>query len=125
MSTEKGGHYMKTTSYEIDSYSVYIYAKDRKGGRTRWGDKLIHLFSKGREVAQAVFAREGFEAPEPYFSGGKIFFFAESPLFSAVINLLRSESQVHVAWKPVHDPKEPYDGDAYFYTEAEKAEEKQ
>ncbi len=108
---------MKITNFKIDSYSVQIYAKDRKGGRTRWGDKLIYLYSRGREVAQAVFAREGFEAPEPYFSGGKIFFFAQSYLFPAVIGLLRSGRPVYIAWKPVYDPKEPDDGDAYFYTE--------
>lgn len=115
---------MKTTSFKIDSYSVQIYAKDRKGGRTRWGDKLIYLYSKGIEVAQAVFAREGFEAPEPYFSAGKIYFFAQSHQFPAVIDLLRNEKQVYIAWKPIYDLKEPNDGDAYFYTLAESTRKK-
>jgi len=125
MSTEKGGHFMKPTSYKIDHYSVYIYAKDRKGGRTRWGDKMIHLFSKGREVAQAVFSREGFEAPEPYFSVGKIYFFAQIYQFQAVMELLRAEKPVYIAWQPIHDPKEPKDGDAYFYTEGEPSKTKE
>jgi hypothetical protein len=111
---------MKITSFKIDSYSVHIYARDRKGRRTRWGDKMIRLFSEGREVAQAVFAREGFEAPEPYFSGGKIYFFAQSEVYPSVINLLQSDKTVYIAWKPVPDPKEASDGDAYFYTEAKK-----
>lgn len=111
---------MKITSFKINAYSVQIYAKDRKGIRTRWGDKMIQLYSEGREVAQAVFAREDFEAPEPYFSGGKIYFFAQSELYSSVINLLQSKETVYIAWEPVSDPKEPNDGDAYFYTEAEE-----
>lgn len=115
---------IKTTSFKIDDYSVQIYAKDKKGERTRWGDKLIFLYSGSRQVAQAVFAREGFEAPEPYFSSGKIFFFAQSQLYPAVIDLLRGEKPVYIAWEPVHDSKEPNDGDAYFYTESETVEKK-
>ncbi len=117
-----GGVFMQATSYRIDSYSIYVYAKDRKGGRTRWGDKLIHLFSEGREVAQAVFAREGFDAPEPYFSTGKIYYFAQSYQFHAVIDLLRAEKPVYIAWQPIYDPKEPQDGDAYFYTDEKSSE---
>ncbi|MFQ6110003.1 MAG: hypothetical protein ACE5L7_10680 [Candidatus Aminicenantales bacterium] len=108
---------MRTTSFKIDSFIIQIYAADRKGRRTRWGDKLIKIYSEGREVAQAVFAREGTEVPEPYFSEGKIHFFAESGLFPSVINLLQTVKPVYIAWKPVYDPKEPQDGDAYFSTE--------
>jgi len=115
---------MNETRYKIDSYSVYIYAKDRKGGRTRWGEKVIHLYSGERQVGQAVFAREGFDAPEPYFSGGVIYFFAQNYQYEAAINLLRSENLVYIAWKPVSDPKEPQDGDAYFYTESKSQGEK-
>lgn len=108
---------MKTTSYKIDNYSVEIYANDRKGARTRWGDRLIHLYSKGEHIGQATFACEGNKAPEPYFSGEKIYYFAPSYLYSSVIDLLRNEKPVFIAWRPISDPKEPKDGDAFFYTD--------
>lgn len=107
---------MKITEYQIDDYSVEIYASDLKGARTRWGEKTIRLYSGGREVAQAVFAREGTKLPEPYLSGGKIFYFASGSQFSDVIDLLRNEQAVFIAWKPISDPREENDGDAYFYT---------
>jgi len=108
---------MKTIDFKIDNYKVELYAKDRKGGRKRWGDKIIYLYSNGREVAQAVFASEHAKAPEPYYAEGKIYFFAEAYQYDAVIDLLRNEHPVYIAWKPVYDQKEPHDGDAYFYTE--------
>jgi len=111
---------MTVTSYRIDAYSVKIFGKDSKGRRTRWGDRMIQIYSAGMEVAQAVFAKPRHEAPEPYFTEGKIFYFADSDQFSDVLYLLRNESPVYIAWEPVHDPKEPNDGDAYFYTLAEK-----
>jgi len=116
---------MAITSYKIDNYSVQVYANDRKGGRTRWGDKIIYLYSGGNQVAQAVFARESFSAPEPYLSGGKIYYFAQNYQYAAVIDLLRNEKPVYIAWKPISDPKEPGDGDAYFYTGAEPVGEKE
>ena len=109
---------MPATSYKIDAYSVKIFAKDTKGRRTRWGDRTILVYSGGTEVAQAVFSKPGHECPEPYFSEGKIFYFADSHQFSDVLYLLRHEKPVYIAWEPVYDPKEPEDGDAYFYTEA-------
>ena len=116
---------METISFKIDSYAIEVYAKDMKGGRTRWGDKVIYLYSEGSNIAQAIFAREGFKAPEPYFSGGKIYFFAQAYQYPAVIDLLRNEKPVYVAWKPISDPKEPQDGDAYFYTGEEPAGEEE
>ncbi len=107
---------MKITEYKIDSYTVEIYSSDLKGDRTRWGEKVIRLFLEGREVGQAVFAREGAELPEPYLSGGKIFYFAPGPQYADVIDLLRNEHPVFIAWKPISDPQEPSDGDAFFYT---------
>jgi hypothetical protein len=107
---------MAITSFKIDSYGVQLYAVDRKGGRTRWGDKKILLYSGGKQVAQAVFAGEGFSPPEPYFSAGKIYYFAQASMYGAVIDLLRKEKTVYIAWKPVSDPKEAQDGDAFFYT---------
>jgi hypothetical protein len=108
---------MAAMKYKIDTYSVKIFGNDSKGRRTRWWDRSIQLFSEGKEVAQAVFAKPGHEVPEPYFSEGKIYYFAGSDQFADVLNLLRNEKPVYIAWEPVHDPKEPDDGDAYFYTE--------
>jgi len=108
---------MEITSYKIDGYKVQIYANDKKGGRTRWGDKAILLYSGGECVAQAVFSCDDTEIPEPYISSGKIYYFAPSSQYSDVIDLLRNEKPVYIAWKPVSDPKETRDGDAYFYTE--------
>ena len=107
---------MKITEYRIDSYTVEIYSSDLKGARTRWGEKIIRMYSEGREVGQAVFAREGAELPEPYLSGGKIFYFAPGPQYADVLDLLRNQRPVFLAWKPISDPQEPDDGDAYFYT---------
>jgi hypothetical protein len=89
---------MAVTTYRIDAYCVKIYGRDSKGRRTRWGDRMIEL----------------------YFSDGKIFYFAESDQFADVLDLLRNEKPVYIAWQPVHDPKEPNDGDAYFYTVVER-----
>lgn len=107
---------MAIKTFKIDSYSVEVYAVDRKGGRTRWGDKTILLYSGGKEIAQAVFAEEGCKPPEPYFSGGKIFYFAPASQYPVVMDLLRKEKSVYISWKPVSDPKEPQDGDAFFHT---------
>jgi len=111
---------MKVTSHKIDSYSVQIFASDLKGRRTRWGDKVIHIYSGGQEVAQAAFAIEGSKIPEPYFEDGKIFYFAPSAQFESVFNLLKTTNSVYIAWEPIHDPKEPNDGDAYFFTDLVK-----
>lgn len=107
---------MRATEYKVDSYRVEIYASDLKGARTRWGEKLVRLFSEGKEVAQAVFAREGEKVPESYISEGKIYYFAPDDRYADVIDLLRNEKPVYVVWQPVSDPKEPNDGDAIIRT---------
>jgi hypothetical protein len=111
---------MKIISYKIDDFTVEIYAKDMKGGRIRWADKIIRIYSQGREVAQAVFSQEGSKAPEPYISGEIIHYFADSTQFATVLDLLRSEKNVYIGWKPISDPKEPNDGDAFFFTKPEE-----
>lgn len=105
---------MEITEYRIDDYTIEIFASDLKGARTRWGQNIIHLFSEGKEVAQAVFAREGEDVPEPYLSGDKIFYSAPWHLYGDILDLLRNEKPVYIVWKPVSDPKEPGDGDAFF-----------
>lgn len=109
---------MAETRYQIDAFQIEIYSVDRKGGRTRWGDRKIRLFSRGKEVAQAVFAKCGEKCPEPYFAEGKIFYFASSSQYPDVLDLLRHENPVFICWNPVHDPKESQDGDAFFTTKA-------
>ncbi len=108
---------MTSVKYRIDGYLIEIYSSDLKGARIRWGEKIIRLYSQGKEVAQAVFAREGAETPEPYLSEGKIYYFAPGSQYADVLDLLRNEKPVGIAWKPISDPQEPEDGDAYFYTE--------
>ena len=108
---------MRRLSYKIDSFDIRLYGNDQKGGRTRWGDKVIRLTSKGKEIGQAVFAREGAKSPEAYCSGDKIFFFAPSSQYSAVVELLRRPEPVYLNWESVNDPKEKDDGDAFFSNE--------
>lgn len=110
---------MGVTKYKIDTYCVKIFGNDSKGSRTRWGDRCITLYSGGKEVAQAVFAKPGQEVPEPYFSEGKIYYFALGEQFHDVLDLIRNENPVFIVWEPVHDPKEPEDGDAFFLAEKE------
>lgn len=115
---------MKPISHKIESYTVQIYASDLKGRRTRWGDKVIRLYSGGREVAQAVFALEGKKILEPYYADGKIYYFGPCSQFESVLNLLQSADPVYIAWESIHDPKEPNDGDAYFFTDPVQRDEK-
>jgi len=107
---------MKTVSFPIDDYTIELYAVDRKGKRTRWGNRIIRLCSGGTEVAQAVFSKDEKEIFEPYHEGNQIHYFAPVSQYPAVLDLLRNEKSVHIAWKPILDPKESRDGDAYFVT---------
>ena len=104
-------------SYVIDGYSIEIYSIDKRGKRTRWGDKMITLYSEGINIVQAVFASEVEKPPEPYYSEEKIYYFAPSGQYQVVLDLLRNAKPVYFAWRPAHDPKESTDGDAVFYTD--------
>ena len=108
---------MKKIKYQIKTYSVELYAIDKKGVRTRWGDRVIRLYAQGREVGQAVFGRNEKDIPEPYLVRDKIFYFAHTSQYEAVIDLLRHAENVYIVWKPIQDPKEPQDGDAFFLTQ--------
>ena len=107
---------MRKIEYKIDKYSIKLFAPDKKGKRRRWGDKVITLFSGGKEIGRAVFAAEGEKVPEPYFAEDKIYFFAPGSQYQAVKNLLDTDRPVYLVWESVSDPKEPQDGDAYFFT---------
>jgi len=104
------------TKYKIDAYTVEIHSGDRKGSRTRWGDRIIHIYSEGKEIGQAVFSHEGSKIPEPYLAEGKIYYFSSWRQYPDVIDLLRNFKPAFLAWKPINDPKEESDGDAYFST---------
>jgi hypothetical protein len=104
-------------SYVIDRYSIEIYSIDKRGKRTRWGDKMIKLYSQGKNVGQALFAAEGENPPEPYYAEEKIYYFAPCSQYQVVLDLLRNVDPVYLAWRPVNDPKEANDGDAVFYTD--------
>ena len=108
---------MKVIRYKIDNYSIQTFATDRKGKRVRWGDRLIFLYSKGKCVAQATFSCEDKKSPEPFLSGNIIYYFAPGYQYGSVVDLLRNEKPVYIAWKPISDPKEPGDGDAFFHTD--------
>lgn len=108
---------MNLKSYVIDGYAVEIFSIDKRGKRTRWGDKMIKLYSGGIHVGQAVFASEGERPPEPYYSEEKIYYFAPSSQYQVVLDLLRNAKPVYFAWRPTNDPKESNDGDAVFYTD--------
>ncbi|MBN1273338.1 MAG: hypothetical protein JXB26_13810 [Candidatus Aminicenantes bacterium] len=107
---------MKTISFRIDKYRIRLYGADNKGARTRWGDKAIDLYSEGTLIGEAVFAAEGESPPDSFFAEGKIHYFASNSQYPVVINLLRNEKYVTLNWKPVSDPREPGDGDAFFET---------
>ncbi len=110
---------MNLKSYVIDGYVIEIFSIDKRGKRTRWGDKLIKLYSEGKNVGQAVFASEGERPPEPYHSEEKIYYFAPSSQYQVILDLLRNmeANPVYFAWRPTNDPKETNDGDAVFYTD--------
>ncbi|MBN1223228.1 MAG: hypothetical protein JXB23_08250 [Candidatus Aminicenantes bacterium] len=111
---------MNSVRHRIDSFIVEVFAADLKGLRKRWGDKVIKLFSNGKEVGRAVFALDKAKIPEPYFSNGIIYYFASGGQFESVMKLLDSQSPVFIVWESVRDPKEPGDGDAYFCTDLVK-----
>lgn len=108
---------MNLKSYVIDSYAIEIFSIDKRGKRTRWGDKVITLYSEGKNVGQAVFASEGERPPEPYYTDGKIYYFAPWGQYQIVLDLLKNTKPVYFAWRPTNDPKESNDGDAVFYTD--------
>ena len=106
---------MATTSYKIDSYTIQLYANDLRGSLTRWAAQVIYLYSGGKHIASAFFARAGTNAPDAVFSNGHIYFHAQGEQFEPVVDLLRNEKPVYISWVPFTDSSEPNDGNAYFY----------
>jgi len=103
------------TRYKIDKYTIQLYANDLRGNLTRWATRVIYLYSGRKHVASAYFAREGANAPDAQFSDGHIYFHAQGEQYGPVIDLLRNEKPVYIAWESRSDDIEQNDGDAYFY----------
>ena len=118
---------MAVTSYKIDTYSVRVYANEESGEKTVWGTKTIFMYSGGKHVASAFFAKAGFQAPDADFSAddGHIYFHAQGEQYSAVIDLLRNEKPVYINWAPTSDDVESDDGEAYFNTGKEPTGEEE
>lgn len=111
---------MAITSYKIDKYKVELYANDLRGNLTRWAARVVYVYSKDKHVASAYFAREGYTAPDAALgSDGHIYFHAHGEQYAPVLDLLRNEKPVYIAWQPHSDSGEPNDGNAYFYIEPE------
>jgi len=103
--------------YRVSGYTIELYGTDRKGKRTRWGDRIIKIFSDEKEVGQAVFAADGEDVQDSYCADGKIYYFGHGNQYRNVLDLLESKTPIHFAWHPVHDTKESNDGDALFTTD--------
>ena len=122
---------MPTTTHKIDSYKIKIFGNDQLGNDTRWGTKIIELYSGTTNVATAYFARRGASAGDSSASSGQIIFIAPEEQYAPVIDLLRNELPVFISWVPHNDSKEPHDGNAFFHSakepvgEAEDSEPRQ
>ncbi len=114
---------MNRITHRIDHYSLQIYGNDLHGAVTRWATAVIYLYSSGNHVGSAYFAREGFTAPDATCSDGMIYFHAQHEQYEKVLDLLRNEDPVYLCWEPRRDPREPNDGNAYFFSGREPAGE--
>jgi hypothetical protein len=109
--------------YKIDNYLVRLYGNDTKGRLTRIDDKEILLYSDGKLIGHASFAKEGNKTGDSHVYQDVIYFRAPSSQYSQVIDLLRNEDPVYIGWYPKADSAEEADGDAYFATSGEPPDE--
>lgn len=116
---------MTTVTHKIDEYSTQVYANDLRGSITRWAAGVIYLYSSGKHVGSAYFAREGYTAPDATYAGKIIYFHAQHEQYERVLDLLRNEEPVYLCWRQRQDPTEPNDGNAYFYTGREPVGEEE
>lgn len=110
---------MRELHYEIDRYLVRLYGNDSRGHLTRIDDKEILVYSGGKLVGHATFAKEGQRTGDSHVYQGVIYLRAPASQYDAVIDLLRNEKSVFIGWYPKPDAKEENDGDAYFSTSGE------
>lgn len=109
--------------YKIDNYLVRLYGNDTKGQVTREADKEILVYSEGKLVGHATFAKEGHVTGDSHVYQGVIYLCAPTSQYETVIDLLRNEKPVYIGWYPKPDAKEENDGDAYFATSGEPPQE--
>jgi hypothetical protein len=114
---------MAEMHYKIDNYLVRLYGNDTKGQVTREADKEILVYSGGKLVGHATFAKEGHVTGDSHVYQGVIYLRAPTSQYDAVIDLLRNEKPVYIGWFPKPDAKEENDGDAYFETSGEPPQE--
>ena len=114
---------MRGLHYEIDDYLVRLYGNDSRGHLTRIADKEILLYSGGKMVGHATFAKEGHKTGDSHVYQGVIYLHATTSQYDAVIDLLRNEKPVYIGWYPKPDATEENDGDAYFATSGEPPQE--
>jgi hypothetical protein len=116
---------MPTVTHKIDEYSVQVYANDLRGNLTRWAAAVIYLYSSGKYVGSAYFARDGHTAPDCVYSAGIIYYHAQGEQYERVLDLLRNEEPVYLTWAPHSDTAESNDGDAYVYSGREPVGEEE
>jgi hypothetical protein len=116
---------MANVTHIIDEYSVQVYANDLRGNLTRWAATVIYFYSSGSHVGSAYFAREGYTAPDAVYSGGKIYYHAQTEQYERVLDLLRNEKPVYLAWRSHSDTGEANDGDAFIYSGREPVGEEE
>jgi len=104
---------------KIDNYLVRLYGNDTKGRLTRIDDKEILLYSDGKLIGHASFAKEGNKTGDSHVYQNVIYFRAPSSQYPQVIDLLRNENPVYIGWYPKADSAEEGDGDAYFANSGE------
>jgi len=114
---------MPELHHKIDKYLVRLYGNDTKGRLTRIDDKEILLYSKGKLVGHASFAKEGNKTGDSHVYQDVVYFRAPSSQYPQVIDLLRNENSVYIGWYPKPDSTEEGDGDAYFATSGETPDE--
>lgn len=116
---------MPELHYKIDNYLVRLYGNDARGRLTRIDDKEILLYSEGKLVGHASFAKEGNKTGDSHAFQDVIYFRSPSSQYTQVIDLLRNENPVYIGWYPKPDSAEEDDGDAYFATSGEPIREEE
>jgi hypothetical protein len=84
-----------TIQSPIDSYSVVLYGKDQTSGNLA---AYIHCYYKGQNVASCEFYRDGTTLPPNRYQGGRIGLTYHWSQFDGVLDVLRNEKPVFVAF---------------------------
>jgi len=84
-----------TIQSPVDSYSVVIYGEDQTSSDLV---AYIHCYYKGQNVASCEFYRDGTTLPTNRYQGGRIGLTYSWSQFEAVLDVLRNETPVFVAF---------------------------